>query len=145
MTRLGVGVAVVMCVTLTSCGRDRDKRGAEVSTTTSLRRDAVGLVVGDYDPGDCVTWETGAPRVAATTEVVPCAGPHRVQVVANIGPPRTRAGAFPTKAEWDHHEKVKCGPAIERFLGRPLDPYGRFTAGTLIPNISKWEIGDRDV
>ncbi len=146
MSRLGAAVLLVMCVTLTTCSDDRDQRRAEVSTTTTgPHRNAFGQSEGQYDPGDCVTWEAGTLPVPATTEVVPCEQPHRVQIVTHLGSPQTSAGAYPSKAEWDQHEKDGCWPAVERFLGRPLDPYGRYTIGTLIPNIVEWTGGDRDV
>lgn len=117
----------------------------EGSTSTTL-----GLVSRDYEPGDCVFWEEAdgdeeGPdfgRGYQETAVVDCDQPHRVQITEEAELPRSAGAGYPAEDVWDAHFADVCGPAAERFLGRPLDPFGRFAVGGIRPLPDRWEIAD---
>jgi hypothetical protein len=53
---------------------------------------------------------------------------------------------YPTEAEWDEiMENGECAALASRYLGRPLDSFGRFGASGLRPFERDWKLGERGV
>ena len=98
------------------------------------------LEAASYASGDCVTWDRTGGR-QADTDVVPCAEQHRIQITEEI--PVEDDGGFPTVDQWGLLIKARCGPAAERFLGAPLDPYGRLYPDAIHPLEDGWAQGDQ--
>ncbi|WP_230205146.1 septum formation family protein [Parafrankia elaeagni] len=99
----------------------------------------------DYQPGRCYSWRQHVD--STSTQVVPCAGVHYFEAVGDtdIRPDDVRAGAYPTPEQWDALTQQYCLPMIEKFLGHPLDPAGRFSAGLIRPQEPGWDIGQRAI
>ncbi|MCK9930393.1 septum formation family protein [Frankia sp. Mgl5] len=116
------------------------------STTASPNADAVvEFPQQHYQPGRCYSWQQHVD--STSTQDVPCAGVHYFEAVGdiNIRSDHPSAGAYPTPEEWDAVTEKYCLPMIEKFLGHPLDPTGRFSAGLIRPQEPGWNIGQRTV
>lgn len=107
-----------------------------------LAPDDVSLTGVGYVVGDCVTWEAVDSGPTAT-QVVPCTDQHRFQVTGATGPPGSTLAAYPDDAEWDALRYRACAPQADTFLGRPLDPRGRFAVSILRPTPESWAQGGR--
>jgi Septum formation len=97
------------------------------------------LASAHYDPGDCVTWDVEGFGETGT-DVVPCTAGHRIQITEEV--PVANEGHFPTAEEWGFLVQAQCGPAAERFLDVPLDPYGRFYPDVIHPLERGWSVGE---
>lgn len=99
----------------------------------------------DWKSGRCYSW----PQVSTDVPVddVPCAEPHLFEVVGplDLSPAYPRDAPYPSISQWNDLEARHCGPLVTPYLGHPLDPFGRFAAGTIHPRRPEWETGDRDV
>jgi hypothetical protein len=100
-----------------------------------------------YTRGHCYTWDRTASNTSA--QDVPCAAPHRFEStstdsvsLAKDYPPST---AYPSDQQWKTVVAQKCGPLAEAYLGYPLDPDGRFSAGGIMPIPASWATGQRDL
>ncbi|CAI7978424.1 Septum_form domain-containing protein [Frankia sp. Hr75.2] len=116
------------------------------STTASPSADAgVEFLQQDYQPGRCYSWQQHVD--STSTQDVPCAGVHYFEAVGDtrIRPDHPSDGAYPTPEEWDAVTDKHCLPMIEKYLGGPLDPAGRFSAGLIRPQKPGWEIGQRTI
>ncbi|HEV7759775.1 MAG TPA: septum formation family protein, partial [Acidimicrobiales bacterium] len=97
------------------------------------------LAAAHYDPGDCVTWDVEGFGETGT-DVVPCTAGHRIQITEEVRV--ANEGHFPTAEEWGFLVQAQCGPAAERVLGVPLDPYGRFYPDVIHPLERGWSVGE---
>lgn len=116
------------------------------STTASPAADAVvEFVQENYQPGRCYSWRQHVDSTSTTD--VPCAGVHYFEAVgdADIRPDQPGDGAYPTPEQWQAITDKYCLPLIEKYLGYPLDPAGRFSAGMIRPQEPGWDIGQRTV
>ena len=90
-----------------------------------------------------MTWpQRGQPLVDST--VVDCATPHLMEVVAAVALTGMH-GAYPSAEAWRLIDASQCGPVVERYLGGPIDPYGKYYAGSISPIKDGWDQGDRDI
>ena len=95
-------------------------------------------------PGSCLSWSK--PR-AADAHIVPCSEPHLFEVtsVQNISkqyPPKAKP---PDLEQWRKLSDKLCTTNIEKYLGEPLDPYGRYSLNILRPTSQQWADGERAV
>ncbi len=100
------------------------------------------LAAAEYHTGECVTWDA-VGGTTVQTEVVDCGQPHLVQVTGNARKTDPPGAEYPSAAEWDGFIALECGPLAEAFLGRPLDPYGRYGLYMIRPLPDGWGYGDR--
>jgi hypothetical protein len=56
-----------------------------------------------------------------------------------------RAHRFPTKAEWRALIQELCIPKVTKYLGRPLDPSGRYYVSGIRPGRESWDDGHRKI
>jgi hypothetical protein len=110
----------------------------EASTTTTVP----SLVLGDYERGDCATWDQAQDEAPA--HLVDCDDAHLIELVAprKVGDDFTH---FPTEAEWDYLDATLCGPVVERYLGTRIDPQGMYAAGGIMPTEASWDDGLRQI
>jgi len=94
--------------------------------------------------GSCITW---AQPDANDIHIVPCAQPHLYEVtgVANVADKYAPGAPAPTVDQWRQIAMEKCADGATKYLGKQLDPYGRFTISALRPSSSEWAGGDRDM
>ncbi|WP_238439213.1 septum formation family protein, partial [Frankia nepalensis] len=101
----------------------------------------------DYRRGDCYRWDQDAAQTSVRT--VPCAEPHLFQSVSgdavDIGSEYRLGAPYPDYQTWIALEERYCVDPVERFLGHPLDPYGRFYLSAVHPSLDGWQRGERDV
>ncbi|HJQ45140.1 MAG TPA: septum formation family protein [Amycolatopsis sp.] len=95
-------------------------------------------------PGSCITW---AQPDASDIRLVPCAQAHLYEVtgVANVADKYPAGSPAPTVDQWRDIAMERCGGGAMQYLGKPLDPYGKFTISALRPGSSQWAGGDRDI
>jgi hypothetical protein len=123
---------------------------ATTSTAPSTTLAAPGttaepVVSRDYNPGDCVTWNQEASGAAARPAVVSCEQPHLVQVVATAQQIVGFGQTWPGPAALGAYAGAHCLQPAEVFLGKPLDPDGRFGVSGLYPVETSWLKGQRDL
>jgi hypothetical protein len=114
---------------------------APSSKTATTTRE---LAHRSYSPGDCVKWDQTASHGPQTSTVVPCAQPHLIELASQATVP-ARVTHFPTAAGWVDVGRAMCAQPDAAFLGRPLDPSGRFGVGWLHPTPEGWAQGDRTI
>ena len=152
-TSIVAGVVVVLLgfvAWMWTAGRDVISPKSDAVRTTTASTTPTSLDLKDqrldrrsYDKGDCVTWEAG--ERFAPTAVVDCGEPHRVQMAGRIELKDDDDAPFPTDSQWDAIYKERCGPVVEKALGGPLDPAGRWAVGGITPSPESWAELDRDV
>lgn len=121
--------------------------GTSPTTTPALTTTTISLEPRGYLPGDCVTWNqtAGGDLSDRPTNVVSCAGPHLVEVAAAKEQITGFSSAWPGEQALNDYTDAKCAPEAAIFLGRPLDPVGRFAANAFSPTEQGWLDGDRDM
>jgi len=112
---------------------------ASSTSTTDL-----DLADRTYRAGECITWNQSEGGQNLATPDVPCTRPHLMEmtdkeVLTSYG----SDAPYPGPAQWGQIDTAECGPPAERYLGYPLDPYGRFAASALEPTARGWGNGDR--
>jgi len=101
------------------------------------------LLAADYRPGDCVSWpQDGSGGAVVQSAQVPCAGPHLIEIVQLVVL-SDLTGAYPGPDRWAQLVDQRCTPLAETYLGRRLDPLGRFRASAILPASGAWAQGDR--
>ena len=104
----------------------------------------VGQITGrSYGRGDCVTWPQDGQALVDST-VVDCAKPHLIEIVAPVELTGMH-GAYPTLEGWQLIDASQCGPVVEKYLGGPIDPYGKYYAGSISPIKDGWDQGERNI
>jgi hypothetical protein len=108
------------------------------TTTTDFR-----LLNVSYRAGDCVTWDQER-QADRTTVAVPCDQPHLMEITGWVD--LSGLDKYPSEAEWKSIKRAReCPEQAERYLGYPLDPFGRFQANGIIPVSDTWSRGDKGV
>jgi hypothetical protein len=94
--------------------------------------------------GSCLNW---TQRDASDIKIVPCAQPHLYEVtgVVNIADKYPAGAPSPSVDEWRDMAMARCTNGAQTYLGKQLDPYGRFTVSALRPGSDEWAGGDRDM
>jgi hypothetical protein len=94
--------------------------------------------------GSCLTW---SKPDAADAKAVPCAQPHMFEVVGvvDISAQYPKGAPSPDLKLWRQIAQEHCAEPAEKYLGTPLDPFGKLTVGLLRPPEQKWAEGDRQL
>jgi len=94
--------------------------------------------------GSCLNWTQ--PDVS-DIKIVPCEQPHLYEVtgVVNIADKYPAAAPAPTVDQWRDIAMERCTDGADQYLGKQLDPYGKFTVSALRPGTSEWADGDREM
>jgi hypothetical protein len=96
----------------------------------------------DSPSGTCLDWPNDAPQ---NMRRVPCTEPHTFEVTSNvdIGPAYPKSAPTPDDQGWQQIVTERCTEEGSKYLGGPLDPYGKYTVGALKPTAQQWQEGDR--
>ncbi len=96
----------------------------------------------DSPSGTCLDWPHNAPQ---NMRRVPCDRAHTFEVASNveIGGDYGANSPPPPEQDWQQIVTDRCTKVGEQYLGRTLDPYGKFTVGALKPTSDQWRNGDR--
>lgn len=89
--------------------------------------------------GACLTWQR---QDASDMHTVDCTKPHMFQVTGKVELPEA-TGPLPDTDRWRQIAQQRCTAPAERFLGKPVDPHGKYSVGALKPNAEQWRAGDR--
>jgi putative regulator of septum formation len=94
--------------------------------------------------GSCLFW---AQPDASDIHVVPCDQPHLYEVtgVANIADKYPAGAPLPSADDWRDIALDRCSNGAQTYLGKPLDPYGKFSVSALKPSNSDWASNDRNM
>lgn len=94
--------------------------------------------------GSCLFWSQAD---VSDIHVVPCDQAHLYEVtnVVNIADRYPPGAPAPTVDEWRSIAVTRCADGAQKYLGKPLDPYGRFSVSALRPGSGEWSSGDRDM
>jgi hypothetical protein len=94
--------------------------------------------------GSCLFW---AQPDASDIHIVPCDQPHLDEVtgVVNIADQYGPGVPEPTTDQWLDIALSRCSDGAQTYLGKPLDPYGKFSVSGLRPSAAEWSGGDRDM
>ncbi|WP_344416567.1 septum formation family protein [Amycolatopsis minnesotensis] len=95
-------------------------------------------------PGSCLLWEQ---QDAGDIHLVPCPQPHQFEVtgVVDIGDRYPKGAPSPDLTQWRGLAQERCTDGAEKYLGKPLDPYGRLTVSALRPGEDEWNDGAREL
>lgn len=95
-------------------------------------------------PGSCLFWTQ--PDVS-DIHLVPCDQSHLYEVtgVVNISDRYGPDVPSPNVDEWRNLALEKCTDGAQRYLGKQLDPFGKFSVNALRPSAGEWADGDRDM
>lgn len=95
-------------------------------------------------PGSCLFW---AQPDASDIHLVPCDQPHLYEVtgVVNIAARFGPGAPAPTVDQWRDLALEMCTDDAQKYLGKPFDPYGKFSVSALRPNNGEWSDGNRDM
>ena len=120
--------------------------GSSAVTVAPTTSTTLSLASRSYRPGDCVTWDQ-TPGVTGPwgrpTQVVPCSGPHLVEIASPAEQLDGFSAAWPGEAAIEAYAIAHCDAPVQAFLGYPLDPAGRFALGDIHPLDQAWADGDR--
>jgi putative regulator of septum formation len=96
----------------------------------------------DSPSGTCLDWPHDAPK---NMRRVPCKQPHTFEVASNveIGGDYSKGSPPPPEQDWQQIVTDRCTKVGEDYLGKPLDPFGKYTVGALKPTGDQWRNGDR--
>jgi putative regulator of septum formation len=95
-------------------------------------------------PGTCLFW---AQPDVSDIHLVTCDQPHLYEVtdVVNIADRYGPGAQSPSVDEWRNLALERCTDGAQKYLGKPLDPFGKFAVSALRPNSSEWSDGDREM
>lgn len=120
---------------------------AQVASPTANTTGQPQLDTRVYRRGHCYRWD--ATTDFAHVDDVTCDGPHLFEAVADqaitIVAEFPLGASYPPEDQWDEIDKRYCQQPVEKFLGYPVDPYGRFSVGAIRPTQDGWQTADRDV
>jgi len=96
----------------------------------------------DSPSGTCLDWPNDAPQ---NMRRVPCTEPHTFEVTKNVEIRADYPASAPPPNDqgWQQIVTERCTEVGAKYLGRPLDPYGKYTVGALKPTAQQWKEGDR--
>ena len=94
--------------------------------------------------GSCLNWSQPDGN---DIHLVPCVQRHLYEVtgVVNIADRYPAGAPAPTVEQWRDLALERCSNGASQYLGKELDPYGRFTISALRPGGAEWADGDRDM
>jgi hypothetical protein len=93
-------------------------------------------------PGTCLTWQRAD---GGDVRQVDCATAHLFETAGPVDVDLPDGAPFPADAAWQKLVADQCAPLVARYLGKPLDPSGRYKVGALKPTAAAWGNGDRTV
>ena len=93
-------------------------------------------------PGTCLTWQRAD---GSDVRQVDCSASHLFETAGPVNAAQPEGVPFPADAAWQKIVTDQCGPLVPRYLGKPLDPTGRYKVGALKPTAAAWGDGDRTV
>lgn len=95
-------------------------------------------------PGSCLSW---SQPDASDIHIVSCDQPHLYEVtgVVNIADRFAPGAPSPTVDQWRDLAMERCTDGAQAYLGKPLDPFGKFTVSALRPSNTEWADGDREM
>jgi predicted heme/steroid binding protein len=93
-------------------------------------------------PGTCLTWQR---TDGADVHQVDCSTSHLFETAGAVTANQPDGTPFPADAAWQKIVADQCGSLVQRYLGKPLDPTGRYKVGALKPTAAAWGDGDRTV
>lgn len=96
----------------------------------------------DSPSGTCLDWPHDAPQ---NMRRVPCERPHTFEVASNveIGKDYATNAPPPPEQDWQQIVTDRCTKVGEQYMGKTLDPFGKYTVGALKPTADQWREGDR--
>jgi hypothetical protein len=92
--------------------------------------------------GTCLTWQRSD---GGDVRQVDCSASHLFETAGPVDADLPDGAPFPADAAWQKLVTDQCGPLVARYLGKPLDPAGRYKVGALKPTATAWGDGDRTV
>ncbi len=93
-------------------------------------------------PGTCLTWQR---TDGADVKQIDCGQSHLFETAGPVTAALPQGAPFPADAAWQKLVADQCGSVVARYVGKPLDPTGRYKVGALKPTASAWDDGDRTV
>jgi hypothetical protein len=141
------GGAIAVAASHQSSSSTRTKQVvAPTPTPSRLHRPRTELVDQTFNDGSCYRWQLGVINQHAVE--VPCGSPHLFLAVGSttVGGAIGHSTHFPSPKQWRSINATYCAPRITRYLGRPLDPAGRYFADRIQPVKRSWtDLGDRKI
>ncbi|WP_019201336.1 septum formation family protein [Tsukamurella sp. 1534] len=128
--------AVAIGATLFATGAFEEKNEEHVP-----RLAASGSILARAKAGACLAWD----KEPTTMAQVECAQPHKFEVAGEPSRELPESAKYPTEAALDSMRDQVCPPVVNQYLGKRLDPKGRFQMGLLTAGQQAWETGDRTV
>jgi putative regulator of septum formation len=109
--------------------------------TTSTTREHVDL--SQVGRGDCADI-AGSDPMSRWVTVVPCRAPHELEYVGPVSlvkAPRR----YPGVDQLGKLAQPLCLARDVKYLGAPLDPFGRFLSEEFVPTRKGWKAGEREI
>lgn len=100
---------------------------------------ASGTTLARSKPGTCLTWTTDPTTMAP----VDCLEPHKFEVAGEPARTLPAEAKYPSETALAAQRDQLCPPVVNEYLGKRLDPKGRFQMGLLTGGEKAWESGDR--
>lgn len=100
---------------------------------------AAGTILDRSKPGTCLTWDKDPTTLAP----VDCMQPHKFEVAGEPARTFPAEAKYPTETALAAQRDQLCPPIVTEYLGKRLDPKGRFQTGLLTAGEKAWESGDR--
>lgn len=93
-------------------------------------------------PGTCLTWQKAD---GSDVHQVDCGQSHLFESAGPVNAPLPEGAPFPADAAWQQLVANQCATIAQHYIGKPLDPTGRYKVGALKPTAAAWGDGDRTV
>lgn len=96
----------------------------------------------DSPTGSCLTW---TKLDSSDMRKIACEKPHLFEVIGvlSIAKQYPEGRPPPDRQTWRQITQQKCSERAKTYLGKPLDPHGKYTVNSLRPSDEQWEEGDR--
>lgn len=100
--------------------------------------------VFDAPASSCLTWDSSSGEDMRRT---PCEEPHMFEVteVLSIADEYPRGAPSPDLVAWRKIASERCAAGAAKYLGKPVDPYGKLQVSALKPSEADWASGNRDL
>lgn len=106
---------------------------------TAPRLTASGTTLARAKAGSCLTWENDPSTMAP----VECAEAHKFEVAGEPARTLPADAKYPTDSALAALRDQLCPPVVTEYLGKRLDPKGRFQMNLLTAGEQGWTSGDR--
>ncbi|MCD2193287.1 septum formation family protein [Actinomycetospora endophytica] len=93
-------------------------------------------------PGTCLNWQRAD---GSDVKQVDCTQSHLFETAGPVNAAQPDGAPFPNDAAWQTVVSNQCGTLVQKYVGKPLDPTGRYKVGALKPTAAAWADGDRTV